>query len=258
MSLQDLWTTTQEGKVYARTGGPAAHADAAKAVLVHGMVVSSRYMVPTAQRLARLCRVYAIDLPGYGKSYKPARILSVGELADALIAWMDAIDIDRSHFIGNSFGCQIIAELAARYPKRVDRLVLQGPTVDPQARSVGKQILRLALNSMREPKSLGMISLLDYRAAGWHRARATMRLVLEDRIEDKLPHIQAPTLVVRGMRDPLVPSDWAKRIVELLPHGTLHEIEGAPHTINFSMPDEFVAAIAPFLRLPSSASNEPA
>ena len=95
MSLQDLWTTTQEGKVYARTGGPAAHADAAKAVLVHGMVVSSRYMVPTAQRLARLCTVYAIDLPGYGKSYKPARILSVGELADALIAWMDAIDINR-------------------------------------------------------------------------------------------------------------------------------------------------------------------
>src|SRR5439155_18282835 len=159
------------------------------------MVVSSRYMVPTAERLASLCKVYAVDLPGYGKSYKPEKILSLSELADALAAWMDAVGIGRAHLVGNSFGCQIIAEFALRHPERVDRLVLQGPTVDPEARSLRQQLFRLWRNSLREPNSLGPISFKDYRAAGVRRAWATMKIVLQDRIEDKLPKIVAPTLV---------------------------------------------------------------
>ena len=218
-------------------------------VLVHGMVVSSRYMVPTAERLAPLCNVYAVDLPGYGKSAKPAKVLSLAELADALAGWMQAAGLERAHLVGNSFGCQIIAEFAVRHPARVERLVLQGPTVDPDARSLWRQFLRLAHNSSREPKSLGFISLADYWAAGLRRAWATMHMAIADRIEEKLPRIRAPTLVVRGTRDPLVPHAWAARVAQLLPRGSLREIPGAPHTINYSAPDAFVAAIAPFLGL---------
>src|SRR3982751_3131372 len=107
-------------------------------ILVHGMVISSRYMVPTAERLAPLCDVYAVDLPGYGKSAKPARVLSLAELADALAAWMKAAGLEKAHLVGNSFGCQIIVEFALRHPARVNRIVLQGPTVDPEARSLPK------------------------------------------------------------------------------------------------------------------------
>ena len=218
-------------------------------VLVHGMVVSSRYMLPTAERLAPLCNVYAVDLPGYGKSAKPARVLSLAELADALAAWMQAAGLESAHLVGNSFGCQIIAEFALRPPARIERLVLQGPTVDPSARSLWRQFLRLAQNSSREPKSLGFISLADYWAAGLRRAWATMKIAIADHIEEKLPRVRAPTLVVRGTRDPLVPHDWAARVTHLLPRGSLREIPGAPHTINYSAPDAFVAAIAPFLGL---------
>src|SRR5437763_13467335 len=89
------------------------------------MVISSRYMVPTAERLAPICNVYAVDLPGYGNSYKPAKTLSLSELADALAEWMNAARISRADRVGNSFGCQIIAEFAVRHPERIDRLVLQ-------------------------------------------------------------------------------------------------------------------------------------
>lgn len=218
-------------------------------ILVHGMVVSSRYMVPSAERLAKLCSVFAVDLPGYGKSYKPQHILALPELADALAHWMDLVGIAHAHLVGNSFGCQIIAEFAVRHPQRLERLVLQGPTVDPQARTLPRQLLRLARNSLHEPKSLGPISLRDYWAAGVKRAWGTMKLAMQDRIEDKLPRIQAPTLVVRGSRDPLVPRAWAERVASLLPNGTLREIPDAPHTINYSAPDEFLRVIAPFLGL---------
>jgi 2-hydroxy-6-oxonona-2,4-dienedioate hydrolase len=189
--------------VYARAGPRHPEPDAAKVVLVHGMVVSSRYMVPTAERLAPLCEVYAPDLPGYGRSVKPAKTLSLPELADALAEWMQAAGLGSAHLVGNSFGCQVIAEFAVRHPGRVERLVLQGPTVDPAARSLGRQLLRLARNSLREPRSLGPISMRDYWSAGLRRAVHTIRLTLHDRIEDKLPGIQAPALVVRGTRDPL-------------------------------------------------------
>lgn len=226
-------------------------------VLVHGMVVSSRYMVPTAECLAPLCNVFAPDLPGYGRSAKGEKILSLRELADALAHWMTAAGLDRAHLVGNSFGCQIIAEFALRHPARVERLVLQGPTVDPSARSAWKQFLRLAHNSRLEPKSLGFISLADYWAAGLRRARATMKIALADRIEEKLPRIGAAALVVRGARDPLVPHAWAERVAELLPRGELVELPRLPHTINYSAPKAFIDAMAPFLGL-RYTSHEPA
>jgi pimeloyl-ACP methyl ester carboxylesterase len=220
-------------------------------ILVHGMVVSSRYMAPMAEILAPECAVYAPDLPGYGRSYKPWPPFTVAELADALAAWMDAEHLGRAHLVANSFGCQIAAEFAVRHPWRLERLVLQGPTVDPAARTMRQQIWRSILNSRNEPSSLGWISLRDYWAAGLPRAWTTFRLVLADRIEDKLPRIDAVTLVVRGDRDPLVPHDWAKRVARLLPRGELSTMTGLGHTINYAAPARLVDLIRPFLGLGS-------
>jgi 2-hydroxy-6-oxonona-2,4-dienedioate hydrolase len=100
-------------------------------VLVHGLVVSSLYMEPTAERLAPFHRVFAPDLPGFGRSDKPSRALSVAGLADALGAWMDAEGLERAVLVGNSLGCQVIAEMAARAPHRAAGVVLTGPTVEP-------------------------------------------------------------------------------------------------------------------------------
>ena len=72
-------------------------------------------------------------------------------------------------------------------------------------------------------------------------------MALEDRIEDKLPRIQAPTLVVRGEHDPLVPQRWAEEVVRLLPRGDFIVLRGLGHTVNYTAPAEFVAAIRPFL-----------
>ena len=206
-------------------------------------------MAPSAQALAPFSRVYAIDLPGYGRSYKPKSVLSMPQLADVLADWMDARAIAKAHLVANSFGCQILAEFAIRHPRRVDRLVLQGPTVDPEARSLARQLVRLIINSQREQPALGRITLADYRSAGLRRAWATIKMALADRIELKLPHIQAPALIVRGENDPIVPQKWAERATELLPRGKLCVIPGAAHTLNYSAPREFVAAILPFLKL---------
>lgn len=64
--------------------------------MVHGLVVSSRYMVPTAIRLAPYYHIYVLDLPGFGKSDKPSHVLNITELSDFLVDWMQAIGLSLS------------------------------------------------------------------------------------------------------------------------------------------------------------------
>lgn len=87
----------------------------------------------------------------------------------------------------------------------------------------------------------------DYRDAGLRRALDAFRRMIEDPIEEKLPRIQAPTLVVRGSRDPIVPQRWAEEVTHLLPRGRLVVIPGAAHTINYSAPRELARATLSFL-----------
>ena len=174
-------------------------------------------------------------------------MLNVSELADALAAWMGVTGLGPVPLIGNSFGCQIVAEFAVRHPDRIERAVLLGPTVDPRARSALPQVVRWLRDVPREPRSLGPVIARDLLDMGLHRALCTYRYMLQDCMEAKLPHIRVPTLVVRGTRDPTVPQRWAEEAARLLPLGRLVVIPGAAHTLNYNSPLEVVRVVRPFL-----------
>lgn len=129
--LESVWTRVGGLRVHARASGGPAPEERTAVVLVHGLIVSSRYMVPTAERLALHRRVFAPDLPGFGRSERPLEPLDVAALADALSDWMGQVGLERATLVGNSMGCQVIADLAVRHPGRVEQAVLQGPTMNP-------------------------------------------------------------------------------------------------------------------------------
>ena len=54
---------------------------------------------------------------------------------------MRDVGIERADFVGNSLGCEVLIELALAHPNRVERLVLQGPTPDPEAHDIGRQVM---------------------------------------------------------------------------------------------------------------------
>jgi 2-hydroxy-6-oxonona-2,4-dienedioate hydrolase len=245
--LESRWAVADRLLMHARVSDDPAPAAGPAVVLVHGLVVSGRYMIPTAQKLAPHHGVYVPDLPGFGRSEKPPSALDVAGLSDSLAAWMEAVGLGSAVLVGNSVGCQVVADLALRRPERVRRAVLQGPTMDPEARTALRQAARLALDGPREPVSLLPIMLLDYLSAGLRRSLATFRYALEDRIEDKLPHLRVPTLVVRGERDPIVPQRWAERAARLLPEGRLVVVPGAAHTMNYAAPSELARVVRSFL-----------
>src|SRR5437764_14984060 len=88
-------------------------------VLVHGVGLSYRYLMPYAALLAEHFRVFVPDQPGFGRSHKPRRVLPLPELADWLADWMEAVGLEQAALMGNSFGCQVVVNLAVRHPHRV-------------------------------------------------------------------------------------------------------------------------------------------
>lgn len=216
-------------------------------LLVHGLGLSSRYMVPVAQHLSPYFDVYAPDLPGFGKSGKPHHVLTIAELATTLVAWMDEMSLTRAVALGNSFGCQVIAEMATLYPQRLEQSILVGPTIDPHARTTSSQSGRLLKDIAWEPLSLLPLNLRDYLACRPARLWHTYRFALKDAIEQKLPRMSLPTLVVRGGRDPIVSQRWAEEAAALLPAGTLAVVPGAGHAVNYNSPAELAHLVTAFV-----------
>lgn len=255
---------------YDRVGGITMHArvslgsvpeDRLPVILVHGLGMSSRYMIPLAEHLAPHLRVYAPDLPGFGLSDKPPQALTVRQLADALAAWMQALGLERAALVGNSLGCEVLVELALVHPQVVDRLVLQGPTPDPEARGIARQIAGFFLIAPFERWSLAWVALTDYARSGIRRYLQTLRSMVDNHIGKKALWVYQPTLVVWGTRDYIVPYAFVTSLATSLPRGTLAVIPSAAHGINYSHPEAFTAALLPFLlasrtRLAGNSASE--
>lgn len=216
-------------------------------VLVHGLV-SHRYLLPTARLLQPDFAVYAPDLPGFGRSERPAEPLDVRGLADALGSWLAVVGIERPTLVANSLGCQTVVDLAYRQPDDAVRLVLVGPTVDRHARTITRQLVGLLRDSLIEPLALDVLVFGDYLSAGPHRVWQTGRHAVADRIEDKLGALEQPILVVRGERDRFVSERWARELAARAKDGAFATVPGAGHAVNFNSPEALAALVRDFAR----------
>jgi len=248
-TLQNIQVKVNDLNIYTRILTTATSGvSTTPIVLIHGLLISSRYMLPTAELLAANHRVFVPDMPGFGQSDNPPHVFSLQELADSIVTWLDALQLPSAIFIGNSLGCQILVDLAIRYPARVDRLILTAPTVDPYARSMFWQFIRLVMDGPLEDISLAYPMLIDVFAGGPYRAIQTFRYALADPIQTKLTQVQAPTLVVRGDCDPVVSQAWVEKATALLPNGQLSVLTQAPHCVTFSTPEALVNVVRAFLQ----------
>ena len=247
MRLTSRWTEAAGCRWHALVAAGDAPAGAPPVVLVHGLGVSSRYMVPTARRLARFFPTYAPDFPGFGRSERPAEALTLPELADGLVAWLDASGLDRPAMLANSLGCQVVVDLAVRHPGRLSCAVLAGPTGDPEAAGLLGMVGRLLADVPREPLSALPLQAFDYLSAGPLRDLRTARAMMRDPFVAKLPLVPHPVLVVRGERDPIAPQRWAAELADRLPRGELATVPAAAHIVNYSHPAELVSLVRAFL-----------
>lgn len=223
-------------------------------LLIHGLSGSSRWWRYNIEPLARDFRLYLIDLIGFGAS-RGARFV-LRDAAMHLATWMAQLGIARASVVGHSMGGHIAADLAAERPELVERLVLVDAAVLPlnrnhvqYARHLARELRQLRLNFLP-------ILMTDALRAGprtvWHAADE----LLHADLRPKLERIAAPTLMIWGERDALVPVTFGHALRSALPGAELIVIAGASHNPMWDCPAAFNREVSAFLHGKAPAPGE--
>ncbi len=246
--LREQWVTTGRTRLYTRMALPTAAApDALPIVCVHAFGTSSRIALPFMRLLAPRHPVYALDLPGHGKSKQERFTLNFADTSATIAAWMDALALPRALFIGHSSGCQTVLHFGCAAPTRMSGAILLAPSLDERTRSFVRQGLRLLRDFPHESPALPFVLARDYWDVGIVHLAQTVRFDLETEFLSVLPQFAVPTAVVCGARDTLVPPSWGRQVARLLPNGRFVEVPGAAHAMQFSAPQRLLTALTPFL-----------
>ena len=201
--LTSGWVVVDGAPVYHRFNIDA-HSDVEAIVHVHGFGISGTYLEPTAALLAARHRTFVPDLPGMGRSMRPEKGLDLPGLARALVSYFDAVGVEKPVLVGNSLGCPIIVEVATTFPHRISSAVLVSPAGGPNNQPLGRAMTQMAVDGFREPPSMLPIATRDYLTFGALRSLRLFRAMTRYPTLERLPHLAVPTLVVAGLRDPLV------------------------------------------------------
>ncbi|MBI4587472.1 MAG: alpha/beta hydrolase [Candidatus Rokubacteria bacterium] len=197
-------------------------------LLLHQTASCSETYEPVIPYLAPHYRVLAVDTPGFGMSDGPPHQYTVADYARCIAAFLDALQVERASVFGHHTGAALGCELAAGYPHRVDTLILYGiPYWAGPAEEVAKRFLSITLKgdgshlldvwqdivgrvrgAFPQPYTGNVLDLLHRETlwklmAGERYKEAYIALVHYD-IMNRLPLIQAPTLLIAGENDSLV------------------------------------------------------
>ena len=208
-------------------------------VLIHGLGGSSRWWRKNASVLAEYFQVYVIDLIGFGQSRSGERFV-LTQAARMLAAWM-------VNLIGHSMGGRIAAEFAADFPTRVDQLVLVNAAIVPFGHGYVKQSWGMARELGTAPIDFLRVLLVDTLQAGPLETLRIGREILRTNLSHKLAAIQAPTLIIWGDHDTIVPVQLGKALNEALVGSRLEIIPRAGHIPMWERPAEFNRLILDFL-----------
>lgn len=247
-------TRVYDGSTYARVN-TVGRAGGRSFVLVPGIGVSSSYFERLAPRLNEVGPVHALDLPGFGGVPHPGRALSIRGYADLLGKVIDELGLDDPVIVGHSMGTQIVADLVSRRPA-ISTIVLIGPVVNPAERTVLRQALRFAQAARHETLRVKVLAVSGYIFCGPKWFSRVLPEMMRFAIEERLPHIEANTLVIRGEHDAVSPRDWVEEISELIPLSRSWEMPGAAHSVMHAYAEEVARLCVEHLRQGTGATDD--
>lgn len=219
---------------------------AAPCVLLHGLALSHRSLMPTA-RLLGPRSVHVPDLAGYGLSGKPAQVFDVAQQATVVIALLESLDAGPAAVLGHSFGSQVAVEVALRRPDLVAAVILAGLCTDPAGATSRQQIGRLLRSVPFESPRQALILAADIRDAGPRRILRTLRHAVADHVQPKLAALKVPALLIRGRRDYVAPQDWQDHAATLIPSVHTVTVDHAAHNVVVTAGPQTAAAVRDFL-----------
>ncbi len=236
-------------------------------VMSHSLGCNLSSWAHEAQALAGRFRVLRFDTRGHGDTDAPAAAYTLDQLADDLQALLDALGIDRCHFMGLSMGGMIGMTHALRHPGRFDRLLLCNTSsrIGPEAAPIWKQRIETVGAGGMEPIIVPTLS--RWFTEPFRTARpdvmATVAAMIRSTppagyigcchaipaidLTDRLGGIGSPTLVIAGDQDVGTPVEMARAIQLGIPGARLAVLPRASHLSNLEHPGPFGRLLADFL-----------
>jgi len=234
-------------------------------LLVMGMGLSSRAWGNLPSRLSERFRVLVFDNRGTGRSGRAGWTYRMRDLADDAVAVLDAARVPRADVFGISMGGMIAQELAIRHPDRVRRLALGATFASwlrgrkPSLRTVLDLFLLVLQRQRVSAPLLGRLLVsrgfhaahptraLDWLAGGEHAklrcAAAQVAAIVGHAALHRLERIRAPTLVITGDEDRLVPPRNSEVLAAAIPDARLLVLRGAGHVFPLEREEETVQAL---------------
>ncbi len=242
-------------------------------VLLHITPISSDEFAHALPILGEKYRAVAMDTLGYGDSDKPTRQYTLREYAGSVVDLLDALDVGRTALVGTHTGAGIAAEVAAAFPDRVSRLIVDGYPLFTEE--------ELAVRRRGVPEKLRRTEPLDLMADGshlmdtWNQVVEGLGMDPENDTEDvhrittailksgprnleahialwdydpavRLPLIKCPTLILSSSQDEFCAR--AEETRQLIPGSEVRIVPGGGLIFPFMAPRDFAAAVMSFLR----------
>jgi 4,5:9,10-diseco-3-hydroxy-5,9,17-trioxoandrosta-1(10),2-diene-4-oate hydrolase len=247
-------------------------------VLVHGLGGFVENWMHNVDALAKQHRVYAMDLVGFGRTDKPP-VNDMYTLVQFISDFMDTLKIDKTTLVGNSLGGGLVLQFALQFPQKVEKLVLvdnagmgRDVIVDFRVCSLpwlGELLIKPSLKGTEKlwkqivhdqnlvtPELVKMCyglgslpgatkTLLSVLRSGINfggqRGKLTKTLIKD------LGTIKAPTLVIWGRDDKIIPAAHAQVAVSKIAGAKLHIFDHCGHMPMFEYPDKFNKMVLDFL-----------
>jgi pimeloyl-ACP methyl ester carboxylesterase len=236
------------------------HGDRSALILLEGMggdIPGWRRNIP---HLSAHHGVIAYDFRGNGRSDAPDQPMTMTTFVDDTLALLDHLRAERPHVYGQSFGGMVAQEMALTHPERVRSLVLAS-THAGSARAVR------SADEGKVPKDGPYLALYSPAFARDHPDHVAEDILVGSQNPqpryagrrqweaiqswdawDRLADITAPTLVLHGSDDLLIPVDNARRLAASIPHAELAILEGAGHVYHSEQPEQADGIVLEFLR----------
>jgi pimeloyl-ACP methyl ester carboxylesterase len=256
-------------------------------LLMHGIGRTLEDWSANLQALSSERQVYALDLVGFGRTDKPNITYTLDDLRDFCLRFMDTLGIKKAVVGGNSLGGATALHIALSQPERVKGLILTAPAGCGKRLNATLQLSSLPLvgefmerprTTMNDERRLAIVRLIletcfynknwvtreqlehDYALSllpntgqaflTTLRAMCTWRGVKEQflaKVLEKLPQVQAPTLVVWGKQDKVLPVVYAEN-TKRIPDSSVHLFDNCGHFPQLECAETFNKLVTTFLQ----------
>jgi len=247
------------------------HGEGEPLLLITGLSADLTSWMLQTPEFSKKYQVIMFDNPGVGRSDAPDVPYSTAMMADDTTGLLDALGIERAHVLGHSMGGFIAQELALKYPQRVKSLILASSgtsetslgkyLIDTWARMaqegvsletrLREQLLWLLTDKFFENQEMVQMAITMLLANPYpqpaHGLARQTGACLEHDTRERIGKITAPTLVLVGKEDILLPVKMSEKLAAGIPNVELVILEGGGHGSQSEVADKFNQAVLDFL-----------